>query len=297
MAEGIHIYTSQKDENMVICDKINDLQDNLARLKMGKKRVGFVPTMGALHAGHASLIHKARSENDIVVVSIFVNPTQFTNQSDLKNYPRTPESDHQLLKNCNVDLLFSPAVSEIYPEGNAAKKFPDMGPISNVMEGVFRPGHFDGVVEIVWHLFEMVKPDFAYFGEKDFQQLAIIRKMVDVMHRSEKIVACKTVREANGLAMSSRNLRLTEKGREEASEIYRTLIYMKENRDRFSPGELKSEAIKRIQANPALKVEYVEIADEISLQPVTFWENNLHLRAFAAVYCEEIRLIDNLPLF
>ncbi len=281
---------------MLIINKISELSVYLEKYRSQKKKIGFVPTMGALHEGHISLVNRAKKENDIVVVSIFVNPTQFNNPEDLKNYPRTPKEDEKMLRENNVDIIFSPIVEEIYNPDTIKKNVLELGQIADVMEGIHRPGHFDGVVQIVSKLFEIVKPQKAYFGEKDFQQLAVIRLMVNKIHFPVEIIACPTVREKSGLAMSSRNLKLSKKGLQDAVEISKTLFYVKENWKKFNPADIKERAIEMIESSGKLKVEYVEISEEESLQPINDWNPKKHFRCFAAVYCEDIRLIDNIQL-
>ena len=281
---------------MLIINKISELSVYLEKYRSQKKKIGFVPTMGALHKGHISLVNRAKKENDIVVVSIFVNPTQFNNPEDLKNYPRTPKEDEKMLRENNVDIIFSPIVEEIYNPDTIKKNVLELGQIADVMEGIHRPGHFVGVVQIVSKLFEIVKPQKAYFGEKDFQQLAVIRLMVNKIHFPVEIIACPTVREKSGLAMSSRNLKLSKKGLQDAVEISKTLFYVKENWKKFNPADIKERAIEMIESSGKLKVEYVEISEEESLQPINDWNPKKHFRCFAAVYCEDIRLIDNIQL-
>ncbi len=282
---------------MLIFNKVNELIAHLETIRVINKKIGFVPTMGALHLGHISLVEKAKNENDIVVVSIFVNPTQFNNPEDLKNYPRTPEEDYRLLKENNADIIFSPLADEIYKPGSINKREVQFGKIAEVMEGVYRPGHFEGVVQIVSKLFEIVKPQKAYFGEKDFQQLAVIRLMVRDLEFPVEIIACQTVREKTGIAMSSRNLKLSKEGLKDAVEVYKALFYVKENWNHFQPVELKNKTITMIESSGKLKVEYVEIADEETLQPIQNWDDYKHIRCFAAVYCDKIRLIDNVQVF
>ncbi len=282
---------------MVIFSKVKEFSAHLDSIKSVHKKIGFVPTMGALHQGHVSLVNRAKKENDIVVVSIFVNPTQFNNPDDLKNYPRTPKEDQKLLKENNADIIFSPNVEEIYNSDSGKRNELELGKIAEVMEGAHRPGHFSGVVQIVSRLFEIVAPQKAYFGEKDFQQLAIIRFMVNKIGFPVEIVACHTIREKSGLAMSSRNLKLSKNGLQNASEISKTLFFVKENWEKFQPDVIIQKAIATIESSGKLKVEYFEIADEETLQPVNDWRHHKHIRCFAAVYCENVRLIDNIQLF
>lgn len=283
--------------NMRIFNKIDDLIHYLNVFRRENKRIGFVPTMGALHDGHLSLIRKAGNENDLVVVSIFVNPTQFNNPEDLKNYPRTIEEDLKKLDTTKADVIFNPDENEMY---NSNRKFRipyTPAKIAEVMEGEFRPGHFQGVVQIVSILFQIVNPDRSYFGEKDFQQLAVIRQMVkDEKFRSE-IIGCTTVREQNGLAMSSRNMKLSKDGFENAADISKALNYIRDNWKKHKPEELKKIAVDMVNSNPLLKVEYIEIADETDLKKVKSWDEHEHVRCFAAVFCEGVRLIDNVRVF
>jgi pantoate--beta-alanine ligase len=250
--------------------------------------------MGALHAGHLSLVEKAKAENDRVYVSIFVNPTQFNNQSDLKNYPRTPEADIQLLTNAGVDFLFAPTVEEMYDKGLDHGKEIDLGDLEKVMEGEHRPGHFKGVVQVVSRLFDIVKPTTAYFGEKDFQQLAVIRKMTADLNYNIIIKGCPTKRESNGLAMSSRNLRLSEEERETAANIYKALCFVRDNWRTIGQEEAIRIGIEMINSHEPLKVEYLQIADAKDLQPVSDTQSDKEVRIFTAVFCGPVRLIDNI---
>jgi len=268
----------------------------LAAQTAGKKTVGFVPTMGALHEGHISLLRLAKNENDIVVVSIFVNPTQFNNPDDLKNYPRPIDSDKIKLEKAGADVLFLPSVNEMYPEQEAREPDYDFGELEKVMEGKHRPGHFRGVGQIVSKLFRIIHPDAAYFGEKDFQQLAIIRELVKQMKFPVRIVACPTIRESSGLAMSSRNERLTAKERQEASAISKALFFIRDEWKKYSPAEALQKAIQIIEHSGIMQVEYLEIADENTLQPLSEWDDSVPMRCFAAVLLGKVRLIDNVGL-
>ncbi len=264
------------------------------RLKKEGKSIGFVPTMGALHEGHLSLMRKAKEENDVLVVSIFVNPIQFNNKNDLEKYPRNLEEDKKKLESVQCDILFAPTVEGMYPEPVTEKY--DFGELEQVMEGAFRPGHFNGVAVVVKRLFDITLPDRAYFGEKDFQQLAIIRRLVEMEHLPLEIVPCPIVREENGLAMSSRNERLTPEQREKAAFIYQTLQLAKKRKDDLCPSPLKQMVVNIFDANPDFKLEYFEIADEKTLQPVTAWGKQENVRAFIAVWMGDVRLIDNIRL-
>lgn len=257
--------------------------------------IGFVPTMGALHQGHISLVNQSKKENDFTLVSIFVNPTQFNNQQDLKKYPRTEEKDAALLEKAGVDVLFIPSVEEMYPQETTSQIF-DFNGLENQMEGKFRPGHFDGVATIVKKFFEIIQPDRAYFGEKDFQQLRIIEELVKKLNIKTQIVPVEIMREPDGLAMSSRNMRLSDEMRAEAPEIYRILknakLYLKDN----SIADTKK-FVSDAFAQTRLQLEYFEIADEQTLRSATEKSKNQKLRAFVAVFADEIRLIDNLGLY
>lgn len=272
----------------------NELQTHLKKHKQ-TKNIGFVPTMGALHQGHLSLIKKAKEENDLVVVSVFVNPTQFDNQEDLIKYPKNLEKDIALLKTVNCDVLFTPDVSEIYNTQITADSF-NFGGIESEMEGKFRKGHFDGVGAIVKRLFEIVQPNKAYFGEKDFQQLQIIKKLVAITKLPVTIIPCAIFREEDGLAMSSRNIRLTEEQRKAAPFIYKTLKKAKKKFGTKNAEEVTKWVQKKFKKHPVLELEYFVIADEKSLKQITEKDKNNQARAFIAVYAGNIRLIDNLAL-
>jgi pantoate--beta-alanine ligase len=270
-----------------------ELQNTLKEARNSSKRIGFVPTMGALHEGHLRLIQRAIDENDFVVISIFVNPTQFNNQEDLLHYPRTLEKDLYLLQtNCKNYLVFNPEIIEIYPKDDNFQPI-QLGHLEKVLEGKFRPGHFQGVVHVVHNLFKIVQPDKAYFGQKDFQQLAIIRFMTKSFGFPTEIIACDTLREENGLAMSSRNLRLSESEKAEALIIWETLNFVRENKTVYSPSELKAKAILFF-GKGNLKLEYLEIVQAENLSEVTDWGEATV--CCIAAYCGNVRLIDNLLL-
>lgn len=266
-------------------------------LESGKNyKIGFVPTMGALHKGHLSLVHRALKENDLVVVSIFVNPTQFNNSKDLEKYPRTPEKDLELLENISKDLIiYLPQISDIYGEKVVSKQY-DFEGLENEMEGKHRKGHFDGVGTVLSKFFEIIKPDKAYFGEKDFQQLQIVKKMVAIENQSLEIVGCPILREKNGLAMSSRNVRLSVQQFEKAALIYKTLLEVQEKFNTHSLPELDKMVLERFLQNPDLKLEYFEIADEDTLKTAKQKNTSAKYRAFIAAFIGEVRLIDNMPL-
>ena len=269
----------------------------ISSLKASGKRIGFVPTMGALHDGHLSLIRVAKNENDVVVASIFVNPTQFNNPEDLKNYPRTLEPDKEKLLQVNTDILFFPTVEEMYPLNEVESEVFNFDQLEKVMEGKHRPGHFNGVARVVSKLFKIVNPDTAYFGEKDFQQLAVIRKLVSEMKSSINIIGCPTVREPDGLAMSSRNMLLNEEERKEASVISQTLFFVRDNWKKFGPETIIQKAIETIEASGMMHVEYFEIADEETLQQLAEGFLSKHGRCFTAVRLGKVRLIDNVSLY
>ncbi|APG65733.1 pantoate--beta-alanine ligase [Tenacibaculum todarodis] len=276
-------------------DKKSELKKYLSTLKNDKKTIGFVPTMGALHQGHLSLVKNAQEKNDITVVSIFVNPTQFDNKEDLVKYPKTLENDIQLLESVNCDVLFSPSVEEIYAENISSERF-DFDGLEHQMEGKFRDGHFDGVGTIVKTLFEIVAPDTAYFGKKDFQQLQIIKKMVEKHTIPLKIKGCDIFREEDGLAMSSRNARLTKEYREAAPFIYKTLKKAKKKFGTKSADKVTKWVEKKFKKHPLLELEYFTIANEKTLETVNKKEPKQKYRAFIAVFAGEIRLIDNIRL-
>lgn len=258
--------------------------------------IGFVPTMGALHSGHLELIKNSAKENILTVVSIFVNPTQFDNADDLKAYPRTLEADMELLKALNEEILvFAPSVEEMYANQVEASAF-DFGGLDNEMEGAFRPGHFDGVGTIVSKLFDLVLPDKAYFGEKDFQQLQIIRKLVENLDLHLEIVPCPIVREESGLAMSSRNQRLSPEQHEQASLIYEVLNEVKNKFNGTNIAELQDWVTKQFENHPLFKLDYFDIADEATLKTIKEYETDSIYRAFIAVFADDVRLIDNMQL-
>lgn len=277
---------------MIVVHTISDLQAVVSAKRLENKRVGFVPTMGALHQGHLSLVQESLNNGDVVVVSIFVNPTQFNNHSDLENYPRTLETDIKLLEAVGCGVVFSPSVEEVYPEKD--DRVFNFGSLETVMEGAHRPGHFNGVAQVVSRLFDMVQPDVAYFGEKDFQQLAIIQAMVKQLNYNLKIVPCGTVRENDGLAMSSRNVRLTEEQRIQAPSIYKIISDARTLKKSQSVVELKQWVIGEINKNHELECEYFEIVNSDTLQSVNSWSDTQNLRACVAVFAGDVRLIDNI---
>lgn len=281
---------------MEILRTVKDLKLFVETSKSAGKTVGLVPTMGALHEGHLSLVDRAIKENDVVVVSVFVNPTQFNNPNDLATYPRNEEADFCLLKNAGVAAAFAPSVEEIYPESeknNDVYVF-DLGEVAEVMEGKYRPGHFQGVAQIVNKLFRMVNPDHAYFGEKDFQQIAVIRKMVQTENINIDIVSCPIKRESDGLALSSRNVRLTPEQRNVAPGIYEALKYSVEYSLAHSVDATHDTVVERINALPECEVEYFSIVDGCTLQNVGEWTDADYIVGCITVYCGNVRLIDNI---
>ena len=256
--------------------------------------VGFVPTMGALHAGHRSLVERARKECQTVVVSVFVNPTQFNDKTDLRNYPRTPEKDLALLTEAGADIVFMPSVEEIYPEPDT-RQF-DFGQIDKVMEGATRPGHFNGVAQVVSRLFDIVKPAKAYFGEKDFQQIAVIKAMNSQLGIEVEIVECPIIRDSDGLALSSRNTLLDEAHREAAPQIYATIKQAAERSKTMTPAELKEWVVTEIERGGLMEVIYFQAVDALSLQEVTAWSESERIQGCIAVQAGAIRLIDNVKI-
>ncbi len=279
---------------MIILYSIKETRQLFAGERAMGKSIGFVPTMGALHQGHLDLVRRARRENDLAGCSIFVNPIQFNNPEDLEKYPRTLENDLQLLEQTGCDLVFIPSVEEMYP-GPVMEKY-DFGDLERVMEGEHRPGHFNGVAIVVKKLFDIFQPDKAYFGEKDFQQLRIIQELVRMEKIPVEIVPCPTVREPDGLAMSSRNRRLTPEERLKAPEIYNTLIRARELVNKVPVSEVKKMSIARLESK-GFRVDYFEIADLESLQPSETWETNGGMIACVAAFLGKVRLIDNMILF
>lgn len=281
---------------MLIFKTQEDLKTHLRSKIDADRSVGFVPTMGALHEGHLSLIKKSISENEVTVISIFVNPTQFNNPADLENYPRTLDSDVEKLKKISDQILiFAPSVDDIY-EGKTQSQNFDFDGLENEMEGKHRPGHFDGVGTIVKRLFEIVQPTKAYFGEKDFQQLQIVKKMVEKTRLQVEVIGQPIFRESNGLAMSSRNERLSTSQREEGAFIYKTLLEAKNQFGTKNAKEVTNWVENEFKNNANFKLEYFEIADESTLKSIQNQEPDKKYRAFIAVFMNDVRLIDTLSL-
>ena len=277
---------------MIVVNTVDAL--NAALSSCPKEGIGFVPTMGALHNGHRSLVERARKENDTVVVSVFVNPTQFNDKNDLKNYPRTPEADCAVLESAGADIVFMPSVEDIYPEPDT--RVFDFGLVDKVMEGATRPGHFNGVAQVVSRLFALVNPARAYFGEKDFQQIAVIKAMVEQLNIDIDIVECAIVRGEDGLALSSRNELLTPEHRAAAPHIYDTIKQCAEKMESMTPDELTAWVVATIDSNPLLKTIYFEAVDARTMQRVERWSDSERIQGCCAVQAGAIRLIDNIKI-
>ena len=272
--------------------KVSDLRKELSTVD--RKGVGFVPTMGALHAGHRSLVERARRECATVVVSVFVNPTQFNDKNDLKNYPRTPEADMALLEAAGADYVLMPSVEEIYPEPDG--RVFDFGQIDKVMEGATRPGHFNGVAQVVSRLFAIVEPARAYFGEKDFQQIAVIKAMVKQLSLGVEIVECPIVRGNDGLALSSRNTLLDAEHRKAAPRIYAVISQCAARAAEMTPAELTDWVTREVESDGLLKVIYFQAVDALTMQQVEAWSDSDRIQGCIAVQAGEIRLIDNIRI-
>ncbi len=278
---------------MKVLRTVGELRKAMEGHREAGQTIGLVPTMGALHAGHISLMKRARDENDIVVASVFVNPTQFNNPQDLQTYPRTEKEDCAALTEAGVDYAFIPSVEEIYPEPD--NRVFDLGPVAEVMEGAMRPGHFNGVAQIVSKLFGYVNPTRAYFGEKDFQQIAVIRRMAEIEGFGFDIVACPIVREPDGLALSSRNVRLTPEQRAVAPAIHRVLAESLEKAGSMTVAEVKKWVVEKIDSYPFMTTEYYEIVNPLTMQPADEWMTpDGPAVGCVTVYCGDVRLIDNI---
>lgn len=280
---------------MIIFKHINDIGQHLLFLEQTGKVTGFVPTMGALHQGHISLIENARQHSDAVISSIFVNPTQFNDPKDFEKYPVTLEKDIDMLEKAGCDVLFLPPVTEMYPEGLSATKQYELGYLETVLDGAYRPGHFQGVCRVVEKLLRIVHPGKLFLGQKDYQQCMVLKKLVEIMQIKTAIVICPTQREADGLAMSSRNMRLTEGQRKKAPEIYKALNFIRQH---ITAGDITAvkEAATRQLSTEGFKVDYVEIANAATLELLQSWDGKKPLVVLAAALIDEVRLIDNLLL-
>ncbi|MDO9512119.1 MAG: pantoate--beta-alanine ligase [Bacteroidales bacterium] len=276
---------------MLVVSHIADVKSYINQQRSAGKKIGFVPTMGALHEGHLSLIYEARKHNDIVTASIFVNPIQFNNPGDLEKYPRTEENDCRMLEQAGCDMVFIPNVKEMYPE--EVKKTYDFGNLETVMEGQFRPGHFNGVAIVVKKLFDIFTPHQAFFGQKDFQQLAIIRRMVELENIPVEVIGCPTLREIDGLAMSSRNIRLSENQRKSAPFIFKMLELANQLLPETEVIEVHQHIVDKFANHPDFELEYFEICNAITLQPIKSLNDAEEVVACVAAYMGEVRLIDN----
>lgn len=272
-----------------------ELKQILSEIRKTKPMTGFVPTMGALHKGHINLVERSVKENDTTVVSIFVNPTQFNNPDDLKKYPRTIENDLKLLEKTGCNIVFYPDADEMYPPDEKLVKY-NFGNLETVMEGKFRPGHFNGVATIVRKLFEIVEPDRAYFGKKDFQQLAVIKDLVRQIKSPVKIVPCETVREKDGLAMSSRNMRLTPGQRKTAPEIFSIMTEAKKMKETHTPDEIRKFVEQKISSISLFRLEYFDLVESETLKRIHSWKKSGGITACIAVYMDNVRLIDNIEI-
>lgn len=277
---------------MIVYRTKYDLSIHLDNVKAAGKTIGLVPTMGALHEGHISLVKNAAAHNDITVASIFVNPTQFNDRTDLERYPRTLEKDLEMLQKQETDLVFVPSVEEMYPEKESITF--DLGGLDRVMEGLYRKGHFNGVTQIVSKLLETVTPHRAYFGQKDFQQLVIVRRLVELLQMDVEIVSCPIVREVDGLAMSSRNVRLSREERKIAPFIYITLQLARQKQGSLSPDQVKDWVSKQFEYQPLMEMEYFEIVEDKGLESITDWDEKVNKVGCIAVYLGKVRLIDNI---
>lgn len=277
---------------MKVINSIEELKGYLAEEELNNRSIGFVPTMGALHDGHLSLVERCVAENDVCVVSVFVNPTQFNDKNDLETYPRTLDKDCTMLELAGCKYVFAPSADEIYPEPD--RRTFDFGTVSEVMEGAYRPGHFNGVAQVVSRLFYIVEPDNAYFGEKDFQQIAVIRAMVKQLNIPVKINACPILREADGLALSSRNVRLTDEQRQKAPVIARTLKESATFVPERSVQEVIDYVVNTLNGVSEMEVEYYEIVDGNTLESIKNWSDTTCPVGCITVYCGKVRLIDNI---
>jgi len=277
---------------MYIIKEIFQLKKQLSEFRKQKHSIGFIPTMGALHNGHLSLINESIKKNNKTVVSIFINPTQFNNENDYKKYPKNFNTDITMLKKANCDCLFLPSEKEMYPSPD--NRTFNLGYYENIMEGKFRPGHFQGVVKIVTKLFDIVEPDYAFFGKKDFQQLAIIKKVVSDFNYKINIVSCPIIREPDGLAMSSRNQLLSKSARQKANFIYKTLINSKEKSKKMSVNELKKWVHNKFELNTLFKLEYFDIVNENNLKNIKSWDEKCNKIGCIAAWLNDVRLIDNI---
>ena len=282
---------------MIIFKKPKELHDFLEKKRYEQKRIGFTPTMGALHAGHLSLLNEAKNQNDVIVCSVFVNPTQFNDPEDFRKYPVTIEKDILLLEDAGCDVFFLPLVQDIYPSGTNDLKHYELGFLETVLEGKFRPGHFQGVCQVMHRLLETVLPDNLYLGQKDYQQSMVIKKLIELigLHNKVRVTVCPTLREHDGLAMSSRNARLLPAERIKATTIFTSLRYIKENLKQGNTKKIK-DAAKEMLLQNGFHSDYVEIADADTLELVEDWNGKQKIVVLAAAFINNVRLIDNLEI-
>lgn len=279
---------------MILFKETAALKKHLKTLKEQHKEIGFVPTMGALHEGHISLIKSARENTDIVICSIFVNPTQFNDPKDLEKYPVTLDQDILLLEENQTDILFFPSVKEIYPDGKDLKTPYALGYIETILEGAARPGHFQGVAQVVDRLLAIIEPDTVFMGQKDYQQIMVIRKMIELKKYPVEIFSAPIKREISGLAISSRNMRLTEQEKKDASAIYTSLLFIKENYGKLSIHQLQKRAAEMLTNSGFHKIDYIAFADVATLNPITEYQPKQKIIILIAAFMDEVRLIDNL---
>lgn len=277
---------------MQIVSSVNELNKIISDYKSDLKKIGFVPTMGALHTGHISLINIARKKSDVVICSIFVNPTQFNNKTDLEKYPRTIDKDSKMLKKAKCDVLFLPSEEEVYPPGLITKIDLNFNGLDKVMEGEFRPGHFTGMAQVVKRLLDIVSPDYLFMGQKDFQQFTIVDYMIKKLKIKTELIVCPIMREQNGLAMSSRNERLSKDLRKRAEVIYKTIQWAYRNRNKYTIDEIKSKAMQKMEIEN-FKPEYFEIVDGNNLKKIKSVDKSNYVVACAACWAGDVRLIDN----
>lgn len=280
---------------MILFKKAKDISEYLLKIKSSGSSIGFIPTMGALHPGHISLLQSSKKTDTTSVCSIFVNPTQFNDSKDFENYPSTMETDIDHLEKADCDVLFLPSVTEMYPEGTGTFKRYELGYLETVLEGKYRPGHFQGVCQVVYRLLNIIPTDHLYLGQKDYQQCMVIKKMIELTHFKTEITICPTLREAEGLAMSSRNTRLSKMDRKKALKIFETLSFL---RSHIKPGDLQGIQERAIQILTAegFKIDYIEIADADTLELLNSWDGKRPTVALIAAFLEKVRLIDNMLL-
>ena len=281
---------------MILFKTVSDLQKHLQKTKTANKSIGFVPTMGALHDGHLSLVKLSQSKAGITVCSIFVNPTQFNNSSDFDKYPITIDNDIYLLEKQGCDILFLPSEKEIYPGGKELKEKYDLGFIETILDGAYRPGHFQGVCQVVDRLLDIVQPDYLFLGQKDYQQVMVLRRMIELKNHAVQIIVGETLREPSGLARSSRNLRLSEDEKQKATAVYNALSYIKENTGTTSLSELKRHAAEMLMNSGFHKIDYISISDAGTLAPLEKYDSAISSVALVAAFMGEVRLIDNMLL-